>query len=214
MARQPYRSKARAQAAEDRRRAVLASASRCFAERGIDGVTIAELAADAGVGVSTVYAYFESKEGIVRALMQQALFGARYRAEAARLDQEGDPVLRIAGTAAVACAIYEGEAEALGLLRGASAFAPSLRAIEEEFEALRYTMQESRITALHEAGLLAPELTVDEARRILWALTGRDVFRNLVGIAGWSPARFRSWLAKTLVDQLVAPERSNLDRRR
>lgn len=203
MANRTYDSSSRAQAAEIRRQAVLDAARALFTTRGIDAVTMAEIGAAAGVGVSTIYATFSSKEGILRALMHDALFGAGTRAALARLQGEADPVQVIARTAEVACAIYEGEHAALGLLRGASAFAPSLRAIEEEFEALRYTMQEARVVELHRVGRLAPGLDVEDARRILWALTSRELYRSLVGVAGWSPRRFECWLARTLLQQLV-----------
>lgn len=213
MATRSYHSPSRARAAEARREAVLTVARDHFGARGIDAVTIAELATAAGVGTSTVYAMFGSKEGILRALMTDALFGARYRAVLARFEGETDPVRLIARTAEIACAVYDGEDSALGLLRGASTFAPSLRAIEEEFEGLRYTMQEARVVALHRAGRLAPGLSVEDARRILWALTSRDLYTRLVGVAGWSPRRFERWLAQTLLAQLVShpPDLESLD---
>lgn len=204
MSTRPYHSDSRARNAASRRNAVLHAARELFSARGIDAVTVAELAAAAGVGVSTIYATFSSKEGILRALMQEALFGPGYRAALARLEAEPDPVRVIARTAEVARAIYEGEDSALGLLRGASAFAPSLRTIEVEFEDLRYTMQEARVVALARAGRLKPGLNVVDARRILWALTSRELYRSLVGVAGWSPQQFERWLAETLLQQLVS----------
>lgn len=206
MSRRAYHSDVRARAAEATRRAILEAARAQFEERGIDRVTVADIASAAGVGTSTVYATFASKEGILRALMQDALFGPAYRDAIARLEGEADPVELIRLSASVARAIYQGEDATLGLLRGTAAFAPSLRALEEEFDTLRYTMQEARVVALHAAGRLAPPLSVEDARRILWTLTSREVYRCLVVVAGWAPDRFEAWLAATLVTQLVAPD--------
>lgn len=194
----------RAKVARATRAAVLGAAKELFTARGIDAVTVAEIAAKAGVGASTVYAAFLSKEGILRALMQTSMFSDRYDAARARLEAETDPVAVLTRTAEVARAIYEGESDALGLLRGASAFAPSLRAVEEEFDALRYEMQRERIVRMHGGGHLAPTLSLEDARRIVWALTNREMYRSFVVVGGWSAARYEQWLAQTLCAQLLA----------
>lgn len=198
-----YHSELRANRAQDRRAAILSAARSEFAARGIDAATVAGIARLAGVGASTVYAAFGSKEGLLQELLRAAMFGPRYDAARALVDAEQDPVAAIRGTAAVARAVYEGEEADLGPLRGASAFAPSLRELEAQLEELRYRLQEDRVARLHAAGLLAPGLTLEEGRRVLWALTSRELYRNLVVVGGWSPDRFEGWLGDALVSQLV-----------
>src|SRR5215213_6007340 len=104
-----YRSGLRNQAAEITQGRVLNAAKTLFARRGIDGVTIAEIAERAGVASSTVYALFKSKEGILRALMEAALFGPRFQEAQAKLEGIKDPVKLVVLSAHVARAIYEGE---------------------------------------------------------------------------------------------------------
>lgn len=48
-------------------------------------------------------------------------------------------------------------------------------------------------------------LSIDEARRILWMYTSRDIYRMLVQESGWTPARYEKWLSDTLVNALVNP---------
>lgn len=205
--RRGYDSAARRRAAEARRGGVLAAARKLFARRGIDGVTIAEIAGAARVAPSTIYAAYRSKEGILRALMRAALFGDRFRAVQSMLQGVDDPVQLIARSADIARAVYEAESMELGLMRGASAFSPALRKLEQEFEKVRFDMQEERVRRLFEQRRAKEGLTFDDARRILWMYTSRDLYRMLVHEGGWSPARYQEWLSQTLLAALVADER-------
>jgi len=193
-------------AAEGTRRGIMESSRVLFSKRGIDRVTIAQIAAKAGVAASTVYALFKSKEGILRALMESSLFGPRFREAVALLDGISDPVEAIARTASISRAIYESESDEVGLLRGASGFSPALRRLEEEFETRRYQMQEARLRMLASRARLKDGLTFEEARRIMWMYTSRDVYRMLVQEGGWTPARYEAWLSGTLVASLVKPK--------
>jgi AcrR family transcriptional regulator len=62
-----YRMGARAEAALDTHRRVLEAGMRLFGERPFDEVSLADVAADAGVTVQTVLRRFGSKEGLVEA---------------------------------------------------------------------------------------------------------------------------------------------------
>ncbi len=54
-------------------------------------------------------------------------------------------------------------------------------------------------------GDLHGQLDVEQARRILWMYTSRDVYRMRVQDGGWSPQRYQEWLSRTLVEALVEP---------
>lgn len=47
------------------REAIVSAAERLFAAHGYDGVTVADIAAEAGVSVKTLFTYFHSKEDLV-----------------------------------------------------------------------------------------------------------------------------------------------------
>jgi len=202
-AKRRYVSQARSEAADATRGRVLDAAKTLFIRHGIDRVTVTQIAERAGVAVSTVYGLFKSKEGILRELMRGALFGDRFQAARAKLKGVTDPVKLIELSAQVARAIYEGESAELGLMRGASAFSPSLRKMEEEFEELRLEMQTERVKLLFAQSRQAKGLDLDEARRILWMYTSREIYRMLVQEAGWTPDRYQEWLSRTLVGTLV-----------
>lgn len=201
--RRSYSSAARTEAAGETRARILASAKELFGQLGLDAVTIAEIADKSGVAGSTVYSVFKSKEGILRELMEQSLFGDRFQSARQHLAGIKDPVEAIARTSHVARAIYESESSDLGLLRNVSGFSPALRKIEEEFERTRFKMQEDRLRRLFKAGKAKRGLSPDEARRILWMYTSRDVYRMLVIEGGWTPDRYEEWLEQTLVAALV-----------
>ena len=198
-----YASVLRAQAADATKSRVLNAAKTLFARHGIDKVTIAQIAERAGVAASTVYALYKSKEGILRGLMSAALFGTRFQKAQDRLAGVTDPVRLIALSAHVARAIYEGEAAELGLMRGASAFSPALRKMEQEFEKIRFDVQEERVMLLFAHSRQRSGLELNEARRILWMYTSRDVYRMLVHEAGWTPDQYQQWLSDALVNALV-----------
>src|SRR6478609_1787780 len=98
----PYDSSQRKEAAEATQARILDAAKFLFSRRGIDRVTIAEIAKRAGVAVSTVYALYSSKVGILRALMQAALFGPSFQMAQDVLTRTRDPARLIELTAHVA----------------------------------------------------------------------------------------------------------------
>lgn len=198
-----YVSKTRSQAADATKARVLRAARALFVRHGIDRTTVAQVAAKARVSVPTVYALYKSKEGILRELMSAALFGQGFQAAHAKLKGISDPIKLIALTAHVARAIYNAESSELGLMRGASAFSPPLRKLEREFEKIRFDMQEERVRLLFAQSRQKKGLGLDEARRILWMYTSRDVYRMLVHESGWTPDQYQSWLSETLVSSLV-----------
>jgi AcrR family transcriptional regulator len=202
-ARRPYDSSSRQAAAEQAQQRLLDVARRAFLKAGIDAVTIADIAEQAEVSVSSVYALFESKAGILRALMSRAIFNADYERVSARLRALTDPYQALRLTAAVARAIYEGEEKELALLRGATAFSPGLAKLDAEFEDRRYQLQSARIELLFEQKQQRPGLSFERARDVMWMLTSRDCYRMLVVDKQWPPEEYESWLAELLVRELT-----------
>ena len=93
-------------------------------------------------------------------------------------------------------------------MRGSSAFSPALKKLEQEFEKVRFDMQQDRVKRLFEERRAKEGLTLDDARRILWMYTSRDVYRMLVHEGGWSPERYQEWLSQTLLATLVSETRT------
>lgn len=201
--RRHYDSTKRAEAADARRMRVLKTARALFSRRGIDYVTIAQIAEKADVSAPTVYALFKSKDGILQSIMRDAMFGPHFHAARMLMDNVDDGAQLVALTAKVARAIYESESQELGLMRGASVFSPALRRIEQQFEDMRYDMQEARLKLLFDQRMAKADLDLKTARRIMWMYTSREIYRMLVHNGGWTAQAYETWLEKTLCDALV-----------
>lgn len=198
-----YRSEARAEAAERTRRRILEAGKFLFSRKGIDATTVAQIAERAGVSEPTVYATVKSKAGLLDALMHDAIFGPRFQQAQRQLDGVQDPVRRIALSAHVARAIYEGESAELSLLMKSSAFSPALRKTQQSFETLRRTMQRERIDALFAAGRARARLDRERAAALLWTYTSRELYQKLVRESGWTPDDYQAWLEQTLRETLT-----------
>ena len=74
---------------DDRERAILATAERLLADRGVGEISIDDLARGAGISRPTFYFYFPSKEAVVLSLLDRVAEEARTRRESA-LEAAGD----------------------------------------------------------------------------------------------------------------------------
>ena len=95
-------------APEVRRESIVEAATEVFAERGLDAVTMDDIADAAGVAKGTVYLYFDSKEDLVTAL--QARYAEGLIAQAGALLQvggRGSRVRRLDAFVAGIAAAYE-----------------------------------------------------------------------------------------------------------
>ena len=101
----PYRQSARAEAAAQTGRDILAAAASLWRERALDAVTLADIAERAGVTVQTVLRRFGSKDGVIDAAIAS---------DAAGITRERDdaPVGDVTGALDVLLAHYEADGDA------------------------------------------------------------------------------------------------------
>jgi AcrR family transcriptional regulator len=83
-----------ARAAETRRR-LIRTATSLWNERGFDGVTVEEICAGAGVGRTTFYLHFDSKEQLLRILARATSAGVAEELEAARTTGDLDEQIEV-----------------------------------------------------------------------------------------------------------------------
>ncbi len=85
---------------EFRTREILAAARRLMQSRGVEAVTMEEVAAAAGVAKGTIYLYFQGKENLVQALISQV--GEQILADIEAVEQErGAPLEKVQRVASI-----------------------------------------------------------------------------------------------------------------
>ncbi len=185
---------------------ILEFAKNLFESEGFEYVTIEKIAQTAAVSVPTIYSLFQSKRGLLRALIDEALPREQFDGLVQKSTHEKSPTMRLHFSAKIARQMYDAEKAQMDLFRGAALLAPvapEFKELEKEREMRRYDRQEVTIKAMAEERSLAAGLSVKKARDILWAFTGRDLYRMLVVEQCWRSDDYEKWLAQMLVNALV-----------
>lgn len=198
-----YNSTARNRQASQTKARILTSAKNLFGSEGFEYVTIEKIAQESNVSIPTVYSLFQSKVGVLRAIMNEALPQDQFEALVEQTIIEKSPKRRLTISAKIARHIYDAERAQMSVFLGAAVLAPELRELEKEREMRRYNRQKVTIKAMVKENSLIKGLSATKAHDILWALTGRDMYRMLVIEQGWSSDDYEKWLAQSLINSLV-----------
>lgn len=197
-----YNSENRKVKAQKTKENILTSAKELFQSKGFETVTIEEIAIKAEVSMPTVYALFQSKSGLLKALADTALPSKDYESIVQHLEAEKSLPKRLALIAALSRRLYDAEKSQLGLFQDLSILNPELKELEIERERRRYKRQDESFKRFENKALLGC-LNESKARDVLWAFTGRDLYRMLVIERGWSSEEYEKWLAQILVQILI-----------
>jgi AcrR family transcriptional regulator len=206
-----YISESRQAQSQKTQKHILASAKMLFEFKGFDKVTIEEIARKAQVSASSIYSIFQSKRGVLLRLMDEALPPEHFEALVKQGKKEKCPRKRLEITVSLARQIYDAEKAQLSFLQGASILDPVFKELEIERERRRYQRQKETVeTMAHEKAFTA-NLSISKIRDILWALTGRDLYRMLVVERSWSSDEYEKWLAELLIQTLLPKSQSSLE---
>lgn len=204
-----YNSKLRQSQAVQTKSRILEAAKKLFQIDGFEFVTIENLAKAADVSAPTIYALFQSKRGILHAIMDEALPVQQYDALVAEVKKEKSVKKRLLFAAKIARQMYDAEREQIDIVRCVSVLSPELKELEIEREMRRYERQEATMKEMAKKHLFAKDLTLTKARDILWAFTGRDIYRMLVIERGWNSDEYETWLGNLLIATLVGASANN-----
>lgn len=183
-------------------RLIVAAARDLFVEQGYGSTTIDAISQQAGVAVSTVYAIFKNKRGILKAIREDWHQQSQQRDLLQRALEQTDPGLQIERAAFATRRAWETGAAMLAIYReAASSDADAAAELNAALNGRRANI-ERLMAAL--TPYLKVELTQVTAVDRYLALTLPEVYQHLVQASGWLPDAYEAWLAATLKQQLLA----------
>ena len=189
--------------------AVLDAARELFLARGYAATTMDAVSELSGVPPATVYRLFSSKLGLLKALLDRALFGDDDPAQATGLPHvpallaDPDPRRQLTAFAGIARAMISQASSIYQILAGAATSDPQAAGLLADYTRTREQGQGRLPEALAASGALRPGLLERDAADIIHALASPEVYHLLVTVRGWSPDRYERWLAGTLISQLL-----------
>lgn len=198
-----YNAESRRKQAKIIRHRILSKSTELFASKGFDCVTIPQLAQRADVSESTIYALFKSKRGILRALIDAALPKEERSALVKKVSSETSAEKRLDLAASIARQLYDAEKKQMDLLRGATILHPEFKTITAMQEKRRYKRQADTVKSIAQNNVFKENMTISQIQDVLWALTGRDIYRLLVLERGWSSDAYEKWLSQLLKQALL-----------
>jgi len=172
-----------------------------FLKHGYTGTTIEAIAGQAGVAVSTVYAVFGSKRGILRAIRNSWHERTQIRQVAYGDPQATSPQEHLEMLVQATRRQWESGADVIAIYTGAAAADP--KAAAELSEALAGRRQGLTNFANSLEAHLRPGLDTAHAAAILHALCLPEVYDDLVNRSGWSADEYQDWLLRTLSREVL-----------
>jgi AcrR family transcriptional regulator len=206
-----YDASRRRQRAEETRERMLEAAQRLFAERGYAETTIESMATAADVAVPTVYAAFQSKRGVLSALMERLVSGEPgappllETAGAREVSAQTDPRRLLELFGAHLSQVQERAIPTYEVMKSAARSEPDVAELVRRLQAYRFANITTLPLRLAELGALRPGLSIEDASRTIWAIASPEVRQMMQSFAGWSADRYRAWLVETLVAVLLPP---------
>ena len=181
---------------------IVDAACELFLMQGYIPTTIEAISAKAGVAVSTVYAVFRNKRGILQAIRE------RWHQESGQRDiyrqamEQPDPKRRLELAAYATRRQWETSGTMMTIYQAAAAVDPDAAAELSTALQGRRTFLTQFIGDMAEQ--LRPDLSPARAVALFYALTQPTIYQELVAVDGWSPEEYEVWLAATLQQQLLS----------
>lgn len=200
----PNKSTLRQRQAQATAELIVSAARALFLEQGYTATTIEAIAGRAGVAVSTVYAVFGSKRGILQAIRLAWHERSRIRDVTYGDLAEMGPEERIRRLAHGTRAQWETGFEVTAIYNSAAAADPEAAAEKNQALAGRRKGMENFARGLESH--LRPGLSVAQAAALLQALCLAEVYDLLVRQSGWTGEQYEAWLEQCLRRELLGRE--------
>jgi AcrR family transcriptional regulator len=180
---------------------IVDTARRLFLEQGYHATTIEMIATEAGVAVSTIYAIFRNKRGILQAMREAWHQESGQRDIYTLAREESDPEKRLALAAHATRRQWETGAALTRIYNAAASADPEAAAelavaLEGRRKGLTPFIEEM-------APDLRPGFSAERAAEVFLALTMAEIYDMLVRQCGWTPDEYETWLTVLLRQQLL-----------
>ena len=194
---------------EEKRIEILAAAGRCFANRGFQGATIAQICAEAKISPGHLYHYFANKEAIVGAITGAGLEYARSRFAA--IAEGSDPIASVLEEIdRLSAHNRKGAPGVLLEILAAAARNPAIRrTLQEQSQAMRSLLAEF-LRGGQARGMVDPDLDSDAAAAVLISLI--DGSKALSIRDPELDAGRSSKVVETMITRLLSPPTSKPNR--
>jgi AcrR family transcriptional regulator len=201
-----YDTSSREAGALETRRRIVDAARELVLNGGYRAMTIASLAAEAGVSPQTVYNSVGGKADVIKAVYDTMLAGdddavpMSERPEFRSIQSAKDIQTWAVAYAAWGRSIMDRVGPLLGaLLDHGPAGDPVLEDLVTSMARERRVGNENALRGLTALGLV-PKRTVGRKHLVdvVWTLTGPEIYDHLVVRCGWSDASYETWLAAQL----------------
>jgi AcrR family transcriptional regulator len=199
-----YNTGLRQQQAQMTKNRILDAASRLFVTSGYSSVTVEDIALEAGVAHQTVYAVFRTKLAVAQTIIWSSFQTEGINELMAQALESGEPEVRIRIGANMARRLNERFAAIVRFMRESGD--PALLAEYEKIEGLRFDQIRAQMSSvLTTSGRLRAGISPADAVSSIWAMTGTDLYNQLVSGRRWTPARYEEWLRDALINMLLEP---------
>lgn len=201
-----YHSPLRDDQAQQTRRRVRQAARELFERDGFSATTVRAIADHASVSEGTVYAAFESKAGIIRAMLDDLEEAIDIRSRLERVSAEHDPVRQLRDYLSAHCDLFTAGVD---ILRAAvqAGDSPAVGELTNRGDAHRRAAIEDLTRQWHRSGALRAGLDPTAAAERIWLLTTVEGFLAAVDQLGWPPERYEAWLGDLVLSTILAASR-------
>jgi AcrR family transcriptional regulator len=202
--RRAYNASLRQEQAQLTRQRVLDAGRRLLGTGTYSSVTIEDIASEAGVAYQTVYANFRTKRDLAIAIIDAGfphVADAMKLIDQARASDDPESWLRMA--ARVTRLILEPCADLVRFNRESGD--PALMARYRANEKVRFGQMKELQERIEACGRLMEGISGDETLAVLWAMTGSELYTQMVFERGWTPSRYEEWLGDSLIRLLLKP---------
>ena len=205
-----YKPGLRQELAQITKNRILDAASRLFVKSGYSSVTVEDIALEARVAQQTVYAVFRTKLAVAEAIIWSSFQTEGIDELMAQARESGDLEVHIHTGAHMARLLNVRFAEIVRFMRESGD--PALLAEYQKIEGLRFDQISAQMSpVLSSSGRLRAGISNADAVSSIWAMTGTDLYNQLVSARRWTPARYEEWLRDALINMLLEPPTTTED---